>query len=125
LHLIFHVIPPTNTLPTPKTEKFLLYVQHFNIVPQHNQKLSSSTTWQGPYPDPASQMFILKCTLHQDGSIIGDVISLSQLRALVKLTLVFGVKADLRLTKESSLEYSVHFWLDKYFDKELFYALTG
>ena len=82
-------------------------------------------TRQGPYPDPASQMFVLKRALRQDGSIIGDVISLSRLRALVELTPVFGEKADLRLTKESSLEYSVHFWLDKYFDKELFYALTG
>ena len=82
-------------------------------------------TRQGPYPEPASQMFVLKHALHQDGSIIGDVISLSWLRALVELTPVFGEKADLRLMKESSLEYSVHFWLDKYFDKELFYALTG
>jgi hypothetical protein len=125
LRLIFRFVPPKNTLPTPETENFLLYVQHFDIVPQRNQKLSGSRTQQGPYPDPASQMFILKGALHQDGSIIGDVISLSRLRALVELTPVFGEKADLRLTKESSLEYSVHFWLDKYFDKELFYALTG
>ena len=70
-------------------------------------------------------MFLLKHSLHQDGSLIGDVISLSWLRALVELTLVFGEKADLRLMKELSLEYSMHFGLDKYFDKELFYALTG
>lgn len=125
LRLIFRIVPPTNTLPTRETEKFLLYVQRFDIVPQRNQKLSGSTTRQGPYPDPASQMFVLKRALRQDGSIIGDVVSLNRLRALVELTPVFGEKADLRLTKESSLEYSVHFWLDKYFDKELFYALTG
>jgi len=49
----------------------------------------------------------------------GEILSLSRLRALVELTPVFGEKADLRLTKKISLEYSMHFWLDKYFDKEL------
>jgi hypothetical protein len=46
------------------------------------------------------------------------------IRALVELTPMFGDQADCRLMKESSLEYSTRFWLDKYFDKELFYALT-
>jgi hypothetical protein len=125
LHLIFYIVPPTDTLPTLGMNKFLLYVQHFNVVPQCNQKLSGSTTQKGPYLDPASQMFILKCALHQDVSIIRDVVPLNQLRALVELISNFGEKADPRLTKESLLEYSTHFWLDNYFDKELFYALRG
>ena len=69
-------------------------------------------------------MFMLKRAQSQDQTIIGDVIPLGQLWSLVQLTPVFGKVADHRLAKESSLEYSTHFWLDKYFDKELYYALT-
>jgi hypothetical protein len=69
-------------------------------------------------------MFVLKHDLRQDGSIVGDIIPLSQLRALVELTPVFGEKADCRVAKELSLEYSMNFWLNKYFTKELYYALT-
>ena len=111
-------------MPAPGTENFLSYVQQFEIVPQCNQKLSGSATRKGPYPDPASSMFVLKRALRQDGSIVGDIIPLSWLRALVELTPVFGEKADCRLAKELSLEYSMNFWLNKYFTKELYYALT-
>lgn len=104
------------------TESFLTYVQWFDIVLQINHKLSGSTTQKGLYPDPASSMFMMKCAQHQDHSIIGDVIPLAQLQALVKLNPIFGEAADHRLSKESSLEYSMHFWLDKYFDKV--YAFT-
>jgi hypothetical protein len=102
----------------------LAYVQRFDVVPQINPELSGSLTRKGPYPDPASSMFMLKRARRHDESLIGDIIPLIQLRSLVELTPVFGGKADSRLTKESSLEYSTHFWLDKYFDKEFFYAVT-
>jgi hypothetical protein len=69
-------------------------------------------------------MFMMKHAQRGDHTIIGDVIPLAQLQALVELTPVFGEAADCRLSKESSLEYSMHFWLDKYFDKELFYVFT-
>jgi hypothetical protein len=35
----------------------------------------------------------------------------------------FGKAADKQLSKETVLEYGLEFWLNKYFDKELFYAL--
>jgi hypothetical protein len=57
--------------------------------------------------------------------VAGEIVPLTWLRALVELTPVFGKNADNRLTKESSLEYSNEFWLNKYFDKELFYALSS
>ena len=106
------------------TESFLTYVQWFDIVLQINHKLSGSTTRKGPYSDPASLMFMMKRAQRQDHSVIGDVIPLAQLQALVELTPIFSEAADHRLSKKTSLEYSMHFWLDKYFEKELFYAFT-
>ena len=58
-------------------------------------------------------MYLLKCAQHHDKSIMGGVVSLAQIWALVELTLMFGDQADRRLTKESSMEYTTQFWLDK------------
>ena len=66
----------------------------------------------------------MKHAHHHDQSLMGDVVPLVQLCSLVELPLLFGENADNRLMKESSLEYSTHFWLDKYLNKEFFYAVT-
>jgi hypothetical protein len=99
-------------------------MQQFDIVPQINRHVSGSSSKKGPYPEPASKMFILKRGLRSNNSIKGDVVALSQIRNLVELIPRFGEKADPRLSKESTLEYSAEFLLDKYLDKELFYALN-
>jgi len=69
-------------------------------------------------------MFVMKHAHRHDQSLMGDVVPLVQLCSLVELPPLFGENADNRLMKGSSLEYSTHFWLDKYFDKEFFYAVT-
>jgi hypothetical protein len=68
-------------------------------------------------------MYILKRSTRADKSRMGDVIPLGQLRSLVELTPVLGAKADNRLTKETSAEYCDGYRLDKFFDKETFWAL--
>ena len=69
-------------------------------------------------------MFILQQVRHSNQDIAAEIISLKQVRTLVKLIPVFGEVVNHRLTKETSLKYSRQFWLNKYFDKELFYVLT-
>lgn len=120
VQLILWIVPPKLGRLAFGTEKFLAYVQRFDIVPQLNPSFSARS---GPYPDPITSMYLLKCSTRADGSRMGDIIPLGQLRSPVELTPSFGKKADSRLTKESSLEYSSEFWLDRYFDKEAFFAL--
>jgi hypothetical protein len=117
------VVPQNGLTPIPGTESFLAYIQRFDIVPQLNPKFSVSH--QGPYPDPATTMFVLKRATRADGSRMGDIIPLRQIRSAVELTPCFGSKADIRLTKETSFECSETFWLNKYFDKETYYALNS
>lgn len=69
-------------------------------------------------------MFVLKRSVRAGGAPLGDIIPLSQLRALADLIPRFGAKADPRLTKQTSLAYSTEFWLNKYFDKQTYFALT-
>jgi hypothetical protein len=68
-------------------------------------------------------MYVLKRSRRSNDTIIGDVMPLGRLRALLDLIPRFGADANKRLTKETSLEFSLEFWLNKYFEKELFYAL--
>ena len=78
---------------------------------------------RGPYPEAATLMYVLKHAIWTDGTPIGGIIPLRQIRALADLVPRFGEKADRCLTKTNSLSYCLEFWLNKYFDKELFYAM--
>jgi hypothetical protein len=55
---------------------------------------------------------------------MGDIIPLDRLRVRVELTPHFGKMADRHLKKETSLDYCNEFWLAKWFNKELFFALS-
>jgi hypothetical protein len=123
LHLIFRAVPSRRAPYSPGTDLFLTYAQCFNIVPQLNPTGQGQLNGGGPYPEPSTGMFLLKHARRTDGSIIGDVVPLVQLRTLVELIPHFGKAASRQLAKETVLEYSSEFWLNKYFEKELFYAL--
>jgi hypothetical protein len=111
VRLVMRAVPNKGFRPYLGTECFLAYVQRFDFVPQAN-------------PDPASSLYLLRRSTRTDGSRLGDIVPLTQLRARVDLTPHFGAKADTRITKENCMEYSSQFWLNKYFEKELFFALT-
>ena len=50
--------------------------------------------------------------------------TLTQLRAFVQLIPHFGQTADRRLTQYNSTELSNEFYLNKYFDKNMFFPLS-
>ncbi|KAJ7807710.1 hypothetical protein B0H13DRAFT_2243903 [Mycena leptocephala] len=114
LRMIFRVVPWKDCPPPAGAHGFLAYVQRFNIVPQ----------MRGGFPEPASGMYQLKRARRVDKSIMGDIIPLDRLRVRVELTPNFGKMADRRLKKETSLDYCDEFWLAKWFNKELFFALS-
>lgn len=82
-----------------------------------------ASTIEGPHPDPAAGMYVLKWAKCSNNTLLGDIVPLDQVRTLVELTPQFGDQADCCLTKTNSRAYSSEFWLDKYFTKELFYVL--
>lgn len=123
LQLIFRAVPSRRAPSAPGTDLFLTYAQRFDIIPQQNPAAQASSTRKGLYPDPSTGMHVLKPSRRSDGMLMGDVVPLGQLRALLDLIPRFGAAANKQLTKETSLELSLEFWLNKYFKKELFYAL--
>ena len=104
-----------------ENQLFVAYVHHFDIVSQFDP----ITQTMAQCPDAATSLYVLKRARRADNSLLGDIIPLCQLRCLVSLIPRFGEKADPRFSKTNSLIYSNEYWLNKYFNKELFYALRS
>lgn len=104
----------------PCSDVILAYAQRFDIVPQ---PCPQSPKQKGLYAEPLTKMYRMKRAYRGDGSIMGGIIRLGQIRALVNLVPLLGEVADKRLTKETLLEYGSEFRLNPYLDKELFYSL--
>ena len=73
--------------------------------------------------EPLTNMYCMKPAQRSDGSAMGDVIPLGQVRALGNLIPVFGEVAEKHFMKETVSDYASEFWLNTYFDKELAYSL--
>ena len=93
----------------------MAYIQPFEFV-------SSGGARRGQ-PDPASGMHSLKRSLDADGTRVGYIVPLLHLVSPVQLIPKFGEQADARLTMQTCLEYSTEFWLNKYEEKEVFWAI--
>ncbi|KAG2125087.1 hypothetical protein DEU56DRAFT_744061 [Suillus clintonianus] len=89
--------------------QYLTYVQRFDI--------SSEC-------DPTTQLHTLKRAKRSNGTRMGDIIPVSQLRAPVHLVPRFGATADTRLTAYNSMEHATEFWLNYFWDKHSFFALS-
>ncbi|KAI6018243.1 hypothetical protein PISMIDRAFT_107685 [Pisolithus microcarpus 441] len=96
------------------SDLFLAYVKHFNIVPQ-----SSPTN-----VSPATGMHMLKWAVGGNGQHVGEVIPFTHIHSPAHLVPNFRHVAHSHLTSLSSYELSNDFWLNKYFSKEFYYALS-
>ena len=103
------------------TGQFLAYVRHYDILPQRDPK---NHTRKGIFPDPNTGLFLLKRATRSNSKMAGDIILLNQLRSLVDVAPHFGNKANPQLMNTNSLSFATELWLNKYFYKELFYALS-
>lgn len=95
-------------------DRFLAYVQRFDFVPQPN----------GSYIEKDTQLPVIRRALRSNGQALGEIIPLSQLRELVNIIPCFGARAQSHFTKSSSAHHSSTFFLNKYFTKDQYYALS-
>ncbi|KAI6016874.1 hypothetical protein PISMIDRAFT_101759 [Pisolithus microcarpus 441] len=92
---------------------FLMYAQHFDIVPQGNSLVERMTG-----------LHVLKRATRASGSELGEIFPLDQLRSYAHIVPCFGRKADNRLTSDNCIHSSQSFFLNRYFDKDFFYATS-
>jgi hypothetical protein len=127
VRLIMYIVLPDGFNPPPPRglESFIAYVQRFDVI-SHLPIAQASISSRGPRPDPMTGMHALKRSLRSDGTRLGDIVPISQFRASAPLLPRHeaNLKADSRLRKENSMEFLSDFWLNKYFEKDLYYALS-
>lgn len=114
LRLIFRLTPPPNQTPW-WSNQFLTYVHRFDVVP-HSANNGV---------DPITCLTKLKRAARAAGDAFGDVVPLSQICSFAHIIPQFGDTADVRFTPSNSAHYSTSFYLNCYFDKEFYYALTS
>ncbi|KAG2115446.1 hypothetical protein DEU56DRAFT_748706 [Suillus clintonianus] len=105
LHLIIRPIPQRGSCIMWRN-RYLCYVQVLTIGSV----------------DPATEMIILKCAKYTDGTPVGNIVPLCQLRSFISLIPRLGDVVDAQFTKAMSMHYSQSFLLNKYFDKDFYYA---
>ncbi|KAF9791321.1 hypothetical protein BJ322DRAFT_1000188, partial [Thelephora terrestris] len=118
IRLILHLIWDREV---PDAPSYLVYAQRFNIIPQ----LTSIPPTHAAIPNPVTGLYLVKRALRADKSRIGDIIPLSHCRVPIQLVPRFGAKADARITSRNSMEWSREFFLNTYFDKDIFQYLRG
>jgi len=74
------------------------------------------------YPDYFSGQYVLRKAFRRDSTPLGDIIPLPQFRAMVDVNTRHGEKANPSLTCYNITHISDNFLLNKYWDKENFYA---
>ncbi|KAF9235101.1 hypothetical protein BU15DRAFT_89705 [Melanogaster broomeanus] len=96
-------------------DSFAAYVQRFNIV--CHPSVSGGL-------DPGTRMHLVKRAMRSNGERIGYIIPLTMIKSPIHLIPRFGKEAHSRLTQHNSYELSEEFWVNKYWNKEIFYALN-
>jgi len=84
LQLIFRIVTTQQGL-IPGSDRFLTYVQRFDIVPQVNSSVSRSNNLRGAFPEPSTSLYILRKGKHSNGRVIGDILPLDQIRVLADI----------------------------------------
>jgi hypothetical protein len=95
---------------------YLAYVQRFDIRGQSG----------GTQTDPVTGMHILQPVARSSGVAMGDILPLDQIRSYAHIIPRFGAVANSRLTLFNSSVSEFHdvFFLNKYFDKDFYCAVS-
>ncbi|KAI6019279.1 hypothetical protein BKA83DRAFT_4056954 [Pisolithus microcarpus] len=95
------------------SDRFLVYVQQFDIVSQRQASVDRTTG-----------LHVLNQATRVSGEFLGDIFPLDQIKSYAHLVPRFGETADIQLTSTNSFHSARSFLLNKYFDKDFYYALS-
>ena len=107
-----HPLPPRGQHPI-WADHFLIYAQRYDNIHQPQGNVNCTTG-----------MHALKLVMCSSGEIFGNVFPLDQIRSYTHLIPHFGEVADAHLTHTNSLYLAQSFWLNNYFNKEFYYAVS-
>jgi hypothetical protein len=76
-------------------------------------------------PEPGIDMFSVHRHFCSNGTKMGDVLPLQNVRQMVQLVLKFGAVAHPALTKDNSMDLVRDFYINNFDDKETFHAILS
>jgi len=121
IRLVFRIVPPTGSEVHQQPfifDSFLVYAQQFDVVPQQVNNIPTKTL------DLVTKLYSLKRAKRADGSRFGDILFLDQVRAFADVAPQFGKVAPNTFQKTSSIQLASEFWLNTFFTKDFYYAIT-
>ncbi|KAI6019436.1 hypothetical protein BKA83DRAFT_101581, partial [Pisolithus microcarpus] len=74
--------------------------------------------------DPITGLHTLRWATCASREFLGDVFPLDQIKSYAHLVPRFGETVDVQLMSTNSFHSTQSFWLNSYFDKEFYYALS-
>lgn len=126
------IFAPAHGRQTPsyhsRTNEFLAYCERFDVIsqpppPVKYAHLPCYQAWSPHYPDYASGCYILEKARRANGTPLGDIIPISQFRAQVDVAPYLRGKVNSRLSPTNVMTYESQFLLNKFWEKELWYAI--
>ena len=104
--------------------RLIFCLLHSNIFLAYVQRLKATIPPSSNTVDSAVGMHLLKRAIWNNSAHVGEVIPLRYIRSPAHVIPRFGKEANSWLTIHTSYELSNEFWLNKYWNKEFFYALS-
>lgn len=99
-----------------------IYSESFKFSSAHREVVDGNEVFM---PAPNIDMFVLQRHFRSDGTRMGDIYSLTDIREIVKLVPKFGAKMQDGLDCNNSLELVDTFYLNNFADKETFHTILG
>jgi hypothetical protein len=112
--------PPTAS--TTDTPSIFIYGQFFRFSPSHREVFNGTDIFT---PAPNINMFVLNRHSRANGTRMGDIVCLTDVREIVQLVPRFGSQMNLNLNCDNSLEFTDSFFLNHFADKETFHAILS
>ena len=99
--------------------QIFLYAKLFKFLPTYKADVSGVDVFA---PTPDIDMFLLHRHLRTNGTRMGDITRLVDVREVVELVPCYGAKMDEDLNLDISLELADSFYMNNFADKETFHA---
>jgi hypothetical protein len=105
----------------PQSQIFL-YTQLFNFSSAHKADVDGADIFA---PAPDINMFLLHCYLRSNGTHMGDITRLIDVREIVKLVPWYSAQMDGHLNSDTYLKLTDSFYMNNFTDKETFHVILS